>query len=179
MFEKETLDFYEVIQKKLEYLERYATLIKAGNISPEAINHALASYQSIVSWIVSEYEKVSLEFDITKEEYQVDFDTWYLEASNRLNETRIKSKFASNTEIEATARVNHREEYLRWQSKLKIMERKVSLYRRIMDNWKNQKDVLVNLAQNSRAEMKSLGVQDLANWDEDKPKKIKKVVREE
>ena len=180
MFEDSVLEFHEFVQEKLKYLERYTTLIKEGNVIPEAINHALASYQSLGAWMISEYEKVTLDHDIMKEEFQADFDTWYLEARSKLNETRVSSKFASNNEIEATARVAHREEYLRWQSKLKIMERKVSMYRRIMDNWKSQKDIIVNLSQNSRAEMKALNVQDLANYDENKQpaKKIKKVKEE-
>jgi hypothetical protein len=178
MFEDEVLNYHEYIQQKLAYLERYTTLIKDGNISPESINHALASYQSIGAWMISEYEKVSLDFDILKEEFQTYFDEWYLEASKKLNESRIKSKFASGTEIEATARVTHREDYLKWQARLKIMDRKVSLYRRLMDNWKAQKDAIVNLSQNSRAEMRSLGIQDLANYEE-KPKIVKRIREKE
>lgn len=175
--ENELLDYHTFVQKKLQYIERYIAVIKNDEITPEVINHALASYQAVGNWLISEYEDVCLEYECTKEEYQIDFDSWLLDASNEINEKRIKSNFASKTEIEAKARVDNREEYLKWQRKLKILERKVSLFRRIMDNWKSQKDMIVNLSQNSRAEMKALGIQDLANYEEDKeedkPKKQK------
>lgn len=178
--EQDVIDYQTFVQNKLKYIERYIALIKNDQITPEAINHALSSYESVGNWLISEYESVCLEQECVKEEFQIDFDEWFLKASEQINEKRIKSNFASKMEIEAKARVDNRENYLRWQRKLKILDRKVSLYRRIMDNWKSQKDMIVNLSQNSRAEMRALGIQDLANYDEkesqSKPivKKLKK-----
>lgn len=172
---EDKLDYHEYTQEKLAYIERYISLIKNREVTPDVINHALVSYEGVGNWLIKQYEDIALDYEDMKEEYQVDFDNWFLEASSKLNETRIKSKFASTTEIEATARVTHREEYLHWQGKLKIMERKVSMFRRLMDNWKNQKDMIVNLAQNSRGEMRALGIQDLANYDDRvKKEKIRK-----
>lgn len=172
---EQILEYHEYVQQKLKYLERYTSLIHNGEITPEAINHAVASYSGLHSWMITEYEKVCLDYDILKEEYQSHFDEWFIESRNKLNETRLSSKYASATEIEANARVNHRDEYLRYQSKLKILERKVSMYRRLMDNWKNQAQMIIQLSQNSRAEMKALGIQDLANWDN--PKEEKQIVK--
>ena len=170
-------EYHNFIREKIEYIERYTTLIANKQISPEALNHALAVYTNVTTFLISEYENTMLDLEDKQEQYKVDWDTWYLEAKNTINEKRVSSKFASNTEIESTARVAHREEYLQWMRKIKVLERKVSFHRRLLDSWNNQHKLLIAMSNNMRSELASLFTQDLANRDDisEKKKKIKKL----
>jgi hypothetical protein len=164
----------EFIQEKLDYIDNQCKLIKQGQVSIGAINDALSRYTGILGFLTNQYEGIMMEAEERKDEYQTDWDTWLIEASNQLNENRTKSKFASATEVEATARIKHREEYLKWKNKLNMLDRKVSFYRRLINNWMSQKDIIIELSRNSRGEMKALGIENLANYDEKKTREEEK-----
>ena len=174
--ESEKEEYLKYVQDKIKYVEQYMDIIKNYEITPQVINHALSNHGKIMNWLISEFEKISLDYEDLKEDYQVEFDKWVIEARKKLNDGRVASKFASNSEIEGCARVEHREEYLRWKRKLLIMEHKVSFYRRIRDNWQNQKDILTNLSWNTRTEMKNLNTEDYTNNVYQK-KVIKKILK--
>jgi hypothetical protein len=173
MADSDLIDYADFVNKKIQYIKRYSDLIQAGQITPENLNHALASYSGINNWLVTEYEKESLKYDFTKCEFEAEWDVWFLASKDKLNSSRVSSKFASNNEIEAEARVSNRDEYLRWKKILIAQERSVSFYRRLLDNWKKQGDVLVTLSNNMRSEMKAIMVNDFANSDNNGVKRQK------
>jgi hypothetical protein len=142
-----------LMQKKIEYIEKYINIIKNDEINPMMINHALASHTGIMSFLIREYEKKIFEYEQSQEEFKIDFDEWYLEARDKLMSKRNSSKFPANYEIEAEARV--------------------SFYRRLMESWESQGYKLGTLSANARSEMKSLFVEDYANA-EPRPKKVAK-----
>jgi len=156
-------DYLDYVQKKIDYIQRYMDIIQNQEITPPVINHALAVHGSILMWLDREYEAMLFDFAAMKEDYQAEFDVWVIEARSTLNEKRVSSKFASNAEIEGQARVTHREEYIKWKRKLLVMEHKISFYKRLRNNWADQRDTLANLSWNSRAEMKALGTEDYVN----------------
>jgi hypothetical protein len=163
----EKLSYLDFVQDKLKYIERYNTLIRNGQefITPEILNHALASHNAVLNWLIREYESISLDYGDLQEDYKSKMDEWIIEAKKVLNENRVSSKFASATEVEAQARITHREDYIKFKRNLLIYERKVSFYKRIMDSWASNKDLLVNLSWNMRTEMKALNIENYANKD--------------
>lgn len=170
--------YFEYVQEKIKYIERYISLVKNGQITPELINGALAHYSGISSWLVGEYEKIVYESQIRKEEFQVEFDSWLIEASEQINKDRVQSKYAGVKEIEASARVNHRDEYLKWKRELIILDRKESLYRRLLEQWKQHGNIILGLGNNARAEMKALNIDAIMNSDDGKQNKLKKISKQ-
>jgi len=171
--ESDTKDYEDFVQKKIEYIERYMNIIKNKEITPQIINHALANHGNVLNWLDKEYDHMIMDYESLKEDYQADFDKWVIEARSTLNEKRVSSKFASNTEIEGQARVSHREEYIAWKRKLLVWEHKISFYKRLRNNWEAQRDILTNLAWNTRAELRALNTEDYTN-NVEKEKMVKK-----
>ena len=174
-------DYSTFVKKKLDYIERYLNIIHNDEITPQVINHALANHGSIMNWLDKEYDDMMLDYESLKEDYQCDFDSWVIEARSTLNDKRVASKFASNSEIEGQARVTHREEYIKWKRQLLVMEHKIAFYKRLRNNWEAQRDILANLSWNTRSEMKNIHTEDYVNNvynSEEKKKVVKKIVKE-
>ena len=172
---EEKVGYLDFVQAKLKHIERYNTLIRENRdtITPQILNHALASHNGILNWLIKEYEDITLDYNDLIEDLKADMDEWIIEARKTLNENQVKSKFASATEVESHARVKHREEYIKHKRKILVYERKVSFYRRIMESWAGNKTLLENMSWNMRTEMKALPIEDYANKDMATEKKIK------
>ena len=173
---KETvLDFLESTQDSLDKINEQSTLIKDGEIPPSLLNNALANYQGLNSFLIRQYEISVLEDEELKDEYKMIYSKWFVDTRNKLNDSRVSSKFASATEIEANALVDNREEYLMFKRKLNLSERKVSMYRRLLDGFKIQAQMLVNISNNMRSELSALSVENRANKNITKEKIIRKI----
>lgn len=171
-----TFDFLEDDNEKIEYINSLGNLIKDDEISPESLNEALANYFPITRYLLTLYESVSLEDDMLK----LDYKTWYadkfIESKTRLNaDITVKSKMASTTEIEQNLIVTNKQEYIEWQQKLIISEKRKSFYFRILESWKSNSQQIIQLSQNMRTELYSLRTQDKANEDMTKEKLIRHV----
>lgn len=171
-----TFDFLENDSEKIEYINSLGNLIKDDEISPESLNEALANYFPITRYLLTLYESVSLEDDMLK----LDYKTWYadkfIESKTKLNaDVTVKSKMASTTEIEQNLIVTNKSEYIEWQQKLIISEKRKSFYFRIMESWKSNSQQIIQLSQNMRTELYSLRTQDKANEDITKEKLIRHV----
>jgi hypothetical protein len=173
--ESNILELQETIEGKIKYIEEQTRLINNREITPQGLNHALANYNIVNNFLINQYEIVCLEDEELKDGWKLVWSDWFITAKNKLNDSRTSSKFASATEVEAHALIDNREEYLKWKKKLNISERRVSMYRRFMESWKTQANILVNLCQNMRSELSALSVENRANKDLTKEKIIRKV----
>ena len=86
---------------------------------------------------------------------------------------------ASTTEIEQNLIVANKSEYVEWQQRLIISEKRKSFYLRILESWKANSQQIIQLAQNARTEIFSLKTQDKANEDITKEKFIRHVKDED
>jgi hypothetical protein len=171
-----TFDFLENDSEKIEYINSLGNLIKGDEISPESLNEALANYFPITRYLLTLYESVSLEDDMLK----LDYKTWYadkfIESKTKLNaDVTVKSKMASTTEIEQNLIVTNKSDYIEWQQKLIISEKRKSFYFRITESWKSNSQQIIQLSQNMRTELYSLRTQDKANEDITKEKLIRHI----
>lgn len=161
----ESIDLYiEFVTNEIEKYKGYTNLVRHSEVPPYIINKALAEYTNTSLTLHSEYQRIKSEHIKLLDEYQKWWDKVFLDAKYKLNPLSLSSgKWSSVKEIEATARVDNEEEYGKWREKLRNFELKISFYKRLIDSWKNHKDILINLAQNTRIEMRNLGIQDQAN----------------
>lgn len=171
----ESMELYNEIQEKIQYIEKQISLIKDGEITPESLNNALANYYTINNFLITQYELISLEDESLKDEYKLLWSEWFMEIKNELIEKKLTSKFPSQTEIEAQALLKHKDDYKIWRQKLRDSERKVSFYRRLLEGWKTQANMLVNLSQNMRSELSALSIENSANKHINKEKVIRKI----
>lgn len=167
--------FVHDIEKNISYVNKVSNLISNGQITPELLNESLAKYIGVNTFLISIYEQTVLEDETLKDEWKLIWSEWFIKAKNNLNDSRVSSKFASATEIEAHALVDNREEYLSWKKKLNLSERKVSMYRRIVDSWKVQSQILVQISNNLRSELSALSIENRANKNITREKIIRKV----
>ena len=164
--------FLEDDSEKIEFINSIGNLIQNGEISAESLNECLANYFSITRYILTLYESVSLEDDMLKLEYKTWYAEKFLESKTNLNkDVTAKTKMASTTEIE--------QNYVNWQQRLIISEKRKSFYLRIMESWKANSQQIIQLAQNARTEIFSLKTQDKANEDITKEKLIRHVKDED
>ncbi len=168
--------FLEDDSEKIEFINDIGNLIQNGEISPESLNECLGNYFSITRYILTLYESVSLEDDNLKLEYKTWYAEKFLESKTSLNEgVTAKTKMASTTEIEQNLIVENKSEYIDWQQKLIISEKRKSFYYRILESWKANSQQIVQLSQNMRSELIALKTQDKANEDLQKEKFIRHV----
>ena len=172
--------FLEDDGEKIEFINDIGNLIQNGEISPESLNECLGNYFSITRYILTLYESVSLEDDNLKLEYKIWYAEKFLKSKTSLNEgVTAKTKMASTTEIEQNLIVTNKSEYVDWQQKLIISEKRKSFYYRIMESWKANSQQIVQLSQNMRSELIALKTQDKANEDLQKEKFIRHVRTDE
>jgi len=172
--------FLEDDSEKIEFINNIGNLIQNGEISAESLNECLANYFSITRYILTLYESVSLEDDMLKLEYKTWYAEKFLESKTNLNkDVTAKTKMASTTEIEQNLIVTNKSEYVEWQQRLIISEKRKSFYLRIMESWKANSQQIIQLAQNARTEIFSLKTQDKANEDITKEKLIRHVKDED
>ena len=172
--------FLEDDTEKIEFINSIGNLIQNGEVSPEALNETLANYFSITRYILTLYESVSLEDDMLKLEYKTWYAEKFLESKTNLNkDVTAKTKMASTTEIEQNLIVTNKSEYVEWQQRLIISEKRKSFYLRILESWKANSQQIIQLAQNARTEIFSLKTQDKANEDITKEKLIRHVKDED
>jgi len=145
-------------QEKLRYIERYINLIKNNEITPELLNHAIATYSGVNTYLISQQTLMENDYEELKEEYDIVWGRWYLQARDKINVSRVPSKLAANPEIEAEILKDHLEEYKDWKARLRLYEKKVALYTRLVKAWEAQGRRLDTLGFNLRAEMKALPI---------------------
>ncbi len=151
--------------EKIEIIRSIGDLIENGEIAPEKLNECLANYFSMSSYLTSflEYqEKVC-------HNLKLDYKIW---ESEKMVETKLKmsvdlpkSVKLAQTEIEQQMIVDNRLEYIEWKHKIEDEERKEGFYRRLCDTMKQQSQMLINISQNMRSELKALATEKKANED--------------
>lgn len=173
-----SLDFLEEVTKRTQEIEEHSRLIKNGEIYPSVLTYATANYYANSVWLLKLYEVETLKEEGLQQEFKIVWSEWLIEASKKLNSERIKSKYASQTEIEAHAILDNKDEWQKWQRKLLLSKRRVSMYRRIKDDWASVLQILIQLNANSRSEMRSLNAEKFSQNELEKvseERRLKKV----
>lgn len=176
MTENDLKEYVEFIEQTIEEIKKTISLFNndTNEIRPEQINDVLGQYYGKSTWLISMYEQESIQYKSLCQDYKSWWAEKYREASRKINADRTKSKFASSGEIEAETIHDNKEEYDLKNKEMIIKERRVSLFKHLMENWKDILSTCITLSSNSRADMKSLGLERIYN----KPKKRKTPIEE-
>lgn len=158
-------DSIESDSERINFIESIGNLISNGQVTPEALNEGLANYFSINRFLVTIYEQVVQELEETKIQYDMWYSELFIQEKAKLNDGRPQSKFASQAEINSAVIVNNQNDYKEKKYEILQKERRVSFYRRLLDSWKVQSNILINLSQNMRSELMALSVENRANKD--------------
>ena len=146
--------FIKFVQTQIEKLQQYTQLGTKKEITFNELNSFLLSYNTIFLSLVGIYNIAKIEY--LKE--QEDFDNWFSEKfiiiRNRENPKELSAtKWASQKEIEYMVRQEYKSEYVPRKSKLLLMERKASFFRRLIDIWTSQQYILSTLSKNLQTEL--------------------------
>ena len=160
----ETIDEYlEFVQEQIKSFQKNTRLIRDDQIFPETLNRALAEYGNVASMLNAEYQRAKVD------QYRVDseFNDWWdevvSEARNEILESIEGKKYPAYKEYELVAKERYREKYRAFQDRVYTAERRVSFLRRLIDTYKKQDQILVNLSLNMRSELRTLSLQDRMN----------------
>ena len=171
--ENDVFEFMKEVQEKVDYLDRYTKVIRDQNIPTTVLNYVSANFPGLNSWLLKVYEAECVRDMGLKQDYKIQWSEWLIAVSTELNQSRIKSKYASASEIEAHTIVKNKEEYRKWQRDLIMSEKRVSMYRRLKDDLEDTLKIIIALNANSRSEMKSLSVEGVSQRLVEREKKIK------
>ncbi len=144
--------------EKIEFIQSIGNLIINGEITPQSLNNGLGNYFNANTFLLTLYETSDIDYKSLKEDYEVWFSEKFIEVRDSLNKDRTTSKYASQSEINNQVIVDNKSEYSHWKSKLLVAEKRVSFYRRLVDSFKTQSQILITLSNNMRSEMWALQV---------------------
>lgn len=151
--------------EKVEFIQNLGQLIHDNQITPESLNNGLGNYFNASAFLTNIYEQTSLEHEMLKTDYNIWFSERFIEERNKLNDGKPQSKYASQSEINNSVIVEHKQKYKELQTELLLSEKRVSFYRRLCESFKVQSQILINLSQSMRSELYSLSVENRANKD--------------
>lgn len=160
------IDVERYIQESQEisdYMKQFSVFISGNQITLGRLNFALANYKEVLDKLTDDYELLKVEAEACREEFQCDWDEWYIEVKADLKKGKPNSVVISDKETDANVRVRHKEKYLEWQGKLKTFQLRESRLRRIIDNWKHNKEIIINMCWNMRTEQQAMYVENFAN----------------
>ena len=133
-------------------------------VTPARLNTALAMYFNISVWIIAEYQRQKIVYEITKREFDAWKDKLFEEAKrqviNEYSETKVKP---SVTEFETRARHMHADEYQTKLGELETAEARMRFLLRMSDLMKSYDSILTTLSSNMRQEMRTLSLDSRMN----------------
>lgn len=133
-------------------------------VTPARLNTALAMYFNVSSWLIAEYQRQKICYEITKREFDYWKDELFEKAKKQVifeyAETKIKP---SVTEFETRARFMEKEKYQEKLAELETAESRMRFLLRMTDLLKSYDSILTTLSSNMRQEMRTLSLDNRMN----------------
>lgn len=163
-------NYIEYVTKTINKYKNLNILInKEDEINPEDLNRALAEYLNINLMLIAEYQRSKIDLFKISNEYDRWYDEKFIDCRNQMiKDTESKTIKNSLKEIEILLRFQWKDEYYRWQERIKEAEYKVAFLRRLVEQYKKFDQVLVTLSSNLRQEMRTISLPDRVNKLEEK-----------
>lgn len=171
---KVVADYIAFVQEQIALYQEFSTLSRLDHITPEAINSALANYQTIHTGLIGEYNRAKTnEYELNKK-FSRWWDEKFYDVKKELNRN-VNSKIKiSVTEYENELKFKYADEYWALKDELHVAETKTSFLRRLVESWKKFDNILVNLSLNMRSELRALSLENRINADTDKIRTFEK-----
>lgn len=143
---------------------KYKDIVKNGDVQIAEVNNALADYISINSFLLEEYEKKILLYNLKKDNFDNWFAEKFIDIRNKNNtDNKATTKWLSKQEIEMIIRIDYKEEFSEKNGELILLDREVSTLRRLCETYKKMDTIFQTLSNNARQEMKSLSLENRMN----------------
>lgn len=157
--------YVDYIENALSKFEKETSLINEMRleVTPQALNRALAEYTRIGIDIAGEQTRQEMQLEDAERDYEVWWDGLFLEAREKLLDGKSNSYVLSVEVIKSTVRSQNAEEYKRRASEISKIKHVVSFLGRTSDRWKKHGDILVALGNNMRQEVRSLSIDNRVN----------------
>ena len=161
-------DYVLYAQNMLEKYAKYRELVKEGNINILEINNAMSDYKGVNDFLIAEYERKALEYDLKKSEFDTWFSNKYIEIREEKNKENLAaSKWISKEEIKMYIITRYEFEYKDKNEELIILNREVATLRRLLDSYKRMDGIFQTLSNNHRFEIKGGTLPNRMNTDYD------------
>jgi len=133
-------------------------------VTPARLNTALAMYFNVSTWLIAEYQRQKIVYEITKREFDSWKDDLFEEAKRQViyeyAETKVKP---SVTEFETRARHMKKQEYQEKLAELETSESRMRFLLRMTELMKSYDSILTTLSSNMRQEMRTLSLDNRMN----------------
>ena len=133
-------------------------------VTPARLNTALAMYFNVSTWLIAEYQRQKIVYEITKREFDAWKDDLFEEAKRQViyeyAETKVKP---SVTEFETRARHMKKQEYQEKLAELETSESRMRFLLRMTELMKSYDSILTTLSSNMRQEMRTLSLDNRMN----------------
>jgi len=164
-----TKEFLTFIEEQIEKFQTYTRLHEELLLTPEMINTAMASYESVNIMLIGLYRKNKTEEYNVQKQYKKWFDKKFSEIRKEMiAEADNKSVKIAIKEYESELRVRFEDEYWAWQDKMTVAENKTGFALDLLQSWKSYDKILVQLSSNMRGEMYALSLDNRINFTQDK-----------
>jgi hypothetical protein len=172
--EKMAENYIEYVTKVIkQYTEASNLITEENEVTPQALDTALALYLPTSASLLSEYQRAKIDHFSLENEYNKWYDSIFVKEREKLtSDLESKSLKISVKEIETYIRNNNSKEFYEWQEKLKTSEYKISFLRRVLEQYKKFDAILIALSNNMRTEVRSLSLDARMN-SQDKVEKYK------
>lgn len=166
MQDKDYIQNYEkFVRNSMKQYEALTDLIHDNEITPYVLNKALASYFKIHLSVITEYQILKSKFQIQTLGYK----EWYAEKLEEAKEQVIseysKSAKPAKYEFENRVQVLYKTEMREKQLELFETENNMKMLSKVLDALKRYDNVLCQLSNNMRSELKSLSLEKRAIGD--------------
>ena len=158
--------YVSYVTKTIEKCKKVGDLVDELQdvVTPARLNTALALYFNVSVWLIAEYQRQKIVFEINKREFDAWKDTIFEQAKTQVlseyAETKIKP---SVTEFETRARYMNRTEYQQRLAELETSESRMRFLLRMTDLMKSYDSILTTLSSNMRQEMRTLSLDSRMN----------------
>lgn len=175
-------DISEVVESYISYVSdtvsrfsKIGDLINGDEVSPSKLNKALAEFYNVSLALNSEYQRQKINHSVLETDYQIWYDDKFLEAKSIVMEGYANSRSIkpSIKEFEIELRRSFRSEWKEWDLKLKESEAKTQFLLRLRETLYKYDNILTSLSNNMRGEMRALSIENRANHDNVKTRRVR------
>ncbi len=148
-------EYITFVEQQLDIFKQHSMLLDRNHeITPMLLNKNLAEYTNVGVALNLEYQRAKKNFSDMKRDYGVWWDEVYCNMRHKLNPLELAgTKWSSQKEIEAEARIANKEMFLEWDQKIQAIEMKVSFLNSLREQWQDHAKIIITLSNNARQEM--------------------------
>ena len=157
--------YLEFVERQIQEFKALGDLTEGDEIPIYKVHYSMSQYYDIALMLNSLYQREKIRL----KDLELAYEAWY---SDRFTEAKAavraenegKNAKPALKEYEMHIKDAHREDYFRWQRRIIDAECKVDFFLRMRETLNKFDNILCNLAQSMRTELRALSLTDRANY---------------